>query len=84
MEFPRAHEPEHIAAAQHKEAIEGIVHELAVRAGAEHPHQLARALCLIMEGAYVTRQVTRSEHSSEVARQVADLVIAAHVPAARV
>jgi AcrR family transcriptional regulator len=83
MEFPRAHEPEHIAAAQHKEAIEGFVYELALRAGAENPHQLARALCLIMEGAYVTRQVTRSAHSSEVARQVADLVIAAHVTAAK-
>lgn len=84
MEFPRAHEPEHIAAAQHKEAIEGFVHKLAVKAGAENPHQLARALCLIMEGAYVTRQVTRDARSGEVARQVADLVIAAHVPQASI
>jgi AcrR family transcriptional regulator len=79
LEFPLAHEPAHIAAAQHKQAIEEIVHDLAVLAGASDPRQMARELCLIMEGAYVTRQVTGDKHSINVARRIADLVIAAHV-----
>ena len=33
-----------------------------------------------MEGAYVTRQVTGNKLSIDVARRVADLVIAAHFP----
>jgi len=80
LEFPLPHEPAHIAAALHKKAIEEIVHDLAARAGAADPYQMARELCLIMEGAYVTRQVTGDEHSINVARRVADLVIAAHLP----
>jgi AcrR family transcriptional regulator len=80
LEFPLPHEPAHVAAAQHKQAIEEIVHDLAARAGAADPRALARELCLIMEGAYVTRQVTGDKHSIDVARRVADLVIATHLP----
>jgi hypothetical protein len=82
MEFPLPHDPAHVAAAQHKQAIEEIVHELANLAGAANPRQMARELCLIMEGAYVTRQVTGDKKSIEIARRVADVVIAAHLPAA--
>jgi AcrR family transcriptional regulator len=80
LEFPLPHEPAHVAAAQHKQAIEEIVHDLAAHAGAADPRELARELCLIMEGAYVTRQVTGNKLSIDVARRVADLVIAAHLP----
>src|SRR5262249_46133262 len=80
LEFPLPHEPAHVAAAQHKLAIEEIVQNLASRAGAADPRRLAQELCLIMEGAYVTRQVTGNKRSIDVARRVADLVIAAHVP----
>jgi AcrR family transcriptional regulator len=82
LEFPSPHEPAHVAAAQHKQAMEEIVHDLAARAGATAPRELARELCLIMEGAYVTRQVTGNKQSIDVARRVADLVIAAHLPEA--
>jgi AcrR family transcriptional regulator len=80
MEFPLPHEPAHVAAAGHKHAIEEIVHELATRAGAADPRRLAREMCLIMEGAYVTRQITGDKQSIDVARRIADLVIAAHLP----
>jgi AcrR family transcriptional regulator len=80
LEFPLPHEPAHIAAAEHKRAIEEIVHDLAARAGANDPRAMARELCLVMEGAYVTRQVTGDKLSIEVARRVADRVIAAHLP----
>lgn len=78
LEYPLPHEPAHIAAAQHKQAIEEIVRDLATRAGAADPPQLARELCLIMEGAYVTRQVSGNRQSIEIARRIADRVIAAH------
>lgn len=79
MEFPLPHEPAHVAAARHKQAMEEIVHELAARAGADDPRAMARELCLVMEGAYVTRQVTGSRGSIAVARRVADLIIATHL-----
>jgi AcrR family transcriptional regulator len=82
MEYPLPHEPAHIAAAQHKRSIEEFVCDLAACAGAADPSRLAQELCLIMEGAYVTRQVMGNKQSLEVARRVADLVIATHVPAA--
>ena len=82
MEFPLAHEPAHCAAAAHKRAIEAIVTELAAQAGADVPEKLAQELCLIMEGAYVTRQVTGDPRTIEIARRVADAVIAARLPVA--
>jgi AcrR family transcriptional regulator len=79
LEYPLPHEPAHVAAAEHKREIEEIVRDLAKRAGAADPHQMARELCLIMEGAYVTRQVSGNKESIEIARRIADQVIAAHL-----
>jgi AcrR family transcriptional regulator len=80
MEFPLPHEPAHVAAAQNKQAIEDLVHSVAVEAGAVDPRSLARELCLIMEGAYVTRHVTGNKQTVDIARRVAGLVIAAGCP----
>jgi AcrR family transcriptional regulator len=80
MEFPLPHEPAHIAAAQSKQAIEDIVYGLAVEAGALHPRSLAQELCLVMEGAYVTRHVTGNKQTVDIARRVAGLVIASGCP----
>jgi AcrR family transcriptional regulator len=82
MEFPLPHEPAHRAAAAHKRAIEAIVCELAAQAGADDPEALAQELCLIMEGAYITRQVTDDPRTIEIARRVADAVIAQRLPVA--
>lgn len=80
MEFPLMHEPAHVAAAQNKRAIESIVCGLAERAGASDPRALAQELCLIFEGAYVTRQVTGNQETIEIARRIAERVIAANLP----
>jgi AcrR family transcriptional regulator len=80
MEFPLMHEPAHVAAAGNKRAIEEIIGEIAVRAGAADPKLLAQELCLIMEGAYVTRQVTGNRQTIDIARRVAEGAIARHVP----
>ena len=76
MEFPLPHEPAHVAASQNKQAMEKIVLALAEDAGADDPHALSQELCLIMEGAYVTRQVTGNKDTVNIARRVARLVIA--------
>lgn len=81
MEFPLPHDPAHAAAAKNKAAIEFIVCEIARRAGVSDPPALARELCLIVEGAYVTFQVTGNRQTVEIARSVAHRVIDGHLKA---
>ena len=81
MEFPLPGEPAHVLAARNKHAIEELACRLAEEAGADQPRALAQELCLIMEGAYVTRQVTGNEQTVNIARGVAELVIAARCAA---
>jgi len=76
MEFPLPHEPAHVLATQSKRAIEDFVHILATEAGANDPRGLAQELCLIMDGAYVTRRITSSKSTIDIARRIADHVIA--------
>ena len=80
MEFPLAHEPAHLAAADHKRAIEAIVRDLAAEANADDPAAMAQELCLIIEGAYVTRQVTNDPQTIAIARRVAESVIGKRLP----
>lgn len=75
MEFPLPHEPAHVLAPQSKQAIEDFVHALAVDAGISDPRGLAQELCMLMEGAYVTRQVTGNKNTIDIARRLAQLVI---------
>jgi AcrR family transcriptional regulator len=82
MEFPLQHEPAHVLASQSKDAIEDFVHTLAVDACASNPRRLAQELCLLMEGAYVTKHVTGKENTVEIARRLAQLVIDSHCPCA--
>jgi AcrR family transcriptional regulator len=80
MEFPLLHEPAHVLASKNKQAIEDFVHALALEAGADQPRRLAQELCLIVEGAYVTRQVTGNKQTIDIARGIARIVIASHCP----
>ena len=82
FEFPLPHEPIHVAAVAHKRAIEEMIRELVARAGADDPAGMARQLCLVMEGAYITRQLTGDLRTFEAVRQIADFIIAAHLPEA--
>lgn len=78
MEFPLPHEPAHVAAAKSKQALEDVVTEIAERGRVANPRGLARELCLIIEGAYVTRHVTRNRETIAIARRVAEKVIDGH------
>ncbi len=83
MEFPLPHEPAHVAAGRSKSDIEEIVCAMATEAGAANPRALAQELCLIMEGAYVTRHVTGSRETIAIARRLAARAIENHLGAAR-
>jgi len=79
MEFPLPHEPAHVAAQRSKAGIEEIVRAVAAEAGAADSRALAQELCLIMEGAYVTRHVTGNRETIAIARRLAAQVIEAHL-----
>lgn len=80
MEFPLHHEPAHRAAVQNKRAIEDFICALAGQAGACDPRALAQEVCMIIEGAYVTRQVTGNPQTIAIARRILDRVLAANLP----
>ena len=75
IEFPLRHEPAHQAAAQHERAIEELVHEIAARADVDDPRALARELCLILKGAYITHHITGDPRTFDTARGLANAII---------
>jgi AcrR family transcriptional regulator len=79
MEFPLPHEPAHKAAAQNKQDVEEMVCRIAKEARAADPRALAQELCLIMEGAYVTRHVSSNPETIAIARRVAERAIEGHL-----
>lgn len=81
MEFPLLHDPAHQAAARSKQAFEAVVRGIAAQGGAASPADLAAELCLVIEGAYVTKHVTGNAETLDIARRVGERVIAAHLGA---
>lgn len=75
VQFPQPHDPAHQAAAEHKKDMEDIIRELSGYAGAEDPRAMAEEISLIMEGAYVTRQVTGKPDTSDIARRLIKMVV---------
>lgn len=82
VQFPLPHDPAHIAAAEHKLSMEAIIREIAGYAHASDPAALAQELSLVLEGAYVTRQITGAADTGEVARRIGVLLIERQLPAA--
>lgn len=81
VEFPLAHDPAHVAAAEHKRRMADLIRELAGYAGARDPGALAEEMSLLMEGAYVTRQISREHATAGVGRRLAAMVVDSHLPA---
>jgi AcrR family transcriptional regulator len=79
IEFPLPHHPAHELAARNKQSIEDIVFEVAERAGAARADELAKELCMIMDGAYVARLVTGDPSVIGTARRLADRAIREHL-----
>lgn len=82
VEFPLAHDPAHVAAAEHKAEMALILRDLAMRAGASRPVEMAEELCLLLEGAYVTQQIQRDDGNMRAMRRLVDAVIDRHCPLA--
>lgn len=80
VQFPQPHDPAHEAAARHKRSMESIIRELAGYAGATDAAAFAQEMSLLMEGAYVTRQVTRDAKTKEVAQRMVSRLVAQHIP----
>lgn len=83
VQFPLPHDPAHEVAAAHKQSMEAIIRELAGFAGAADPKALAQELAIVLEGAYVTEQVTRNPGTAQIARRLVTLVVDRHVPPAK-
>lgn len=81
VQFPQAHDPAHEAAAKHKRAMESIIREIAGYAGAANAVAFAQEMSLLMEGAYVTRQVTRDVNTMRVAGRLMKMLVESHLPA---
>lgn len=80
--FPSPHDPAHQAAAQNQATNESIVRELAKAAGLEDADadKLAKELTLLMEGAFVSVQLTGKLDAADIAGDIAHCVIADYLP----
>lgn len=79
VQFPLPHDPAHELAAAHKASMEDILRELAGYAGAADAEALAQELALVLEGAYVTLQVSRNAEIIAVARRLVHSVVGRHL-----
>ena len=75
VEFPMRHDPAHVAAAEHKRAVEALIREIGAFAGADDPDALAQEITLVMEGSYVTRQVSGSAAVAAVGKRLVESIV---------
>lgn len=83
VQFPLPHDPAHQAAREHKQRMEDILREIAGYAGASAPELLAQELALLMEGAYITRQVAPDSNAIDIGRQIAHMLVERRLQAQR-
>lgn len=81
VEYRREGDPANRAAVAHKQAMEGVIRQIAAYAGADDPGALAQEYSMILEGAYVTRSVTRNPEAAKIAGRLARSVVERHLPA---
>lgn len=79
-EFGDAADPLHKLAAEHKAKVMNWLHRLCAKAGAPDAYGLARALCLLKEGAIVTAQVSGEAAAAQTARAVAESLLLQSFP----
>lgn len=79
-EFPLPHDPIHMAASDHKQAMELILRDLSLRARASDPIALSEELAILMEGAYVTQQITHNPRTAQIAKRAAECVLKKYLP----
>ncbi|HEY4547456.1 MAG TPA: TetR/AcrR family transcriptional regulator [Pedomonas sp.] len=80
-EFGDKENPINRAAAEHKRLVLAYIEQLCAQAGAREPRVLAEQLALLKEGAIVTAQVRAMPEAAQTAKQVAEALLDAAVPA---
>ncbi len=76
-EYPEADHPIHATAAEHKRLVRHYLVDLARKAGAADPADLARRLLLVKEGAIVTAHIGGAEGVAQDAKGTAADILAA-------
>ena len=61
-------------------SMEEILRQLAAYAGAKDPVALAREISLVLEGTYVTQQVSGDAGAAEAGRGIVRLLLDKHLP----
>ena len=82
VEFPSPNDPIHRAGSENYEHMTGMIAEIARRAGANDPEQLADELTILIQGALTHRQVRSDNAAAAKARKVAEALINLALPAA--
>ena len=60
--------------------MEDIVRQLAAYAGAPDAPAFAQEFCMVIEGAYVSRQVNRQHDTASIGRRLARMLVDRHIP----
>jgi len=83
VEFPLPHDPVHEAAIEHRQAMELLIRDLALRGGVNEPVAFAEQLALLMNGAFLALQITHDDTPLNAARRLAEMLMDKNVPAER-
>lgn len=81
VEFPQPHHPAHQSARRAKADGIALLADLAERAGAANPGELAEEIDMVIEGALITHQVAPESDICTIARRVAETLMEKHLPA---
>lgn len=79
-EFPDPRDPVHRVAARHFGVAEEEIAKMAAAAGADDPAALAREWVTLMQGATVDRLVRGDDLGAQVARSIAEAILARRLP----
>jgi AcrR family transcriptional regulator len=79
VQFPMLHDPAHRAAAEHKAAMASIFRELAGYAGANDPAKFAEDYSLVLEGTYITQQITGEMRAVDIGRRIGAILVEEHL-----
>jgi AcrR family transcriptional regulator len=77
-EFPDMSHPGHAVALAHKQAVRARLRELAYKAGAHQPDELADSLLLLMDGAFASARMFRHDSPSSRVGHAAHTLIDTH------
>ncbi len=80
-EFPSPHDPVHRAAGEHQLALRSLIRDLAVRANAADPDELADQILVLVEGAIIVRHVIGKTDAAVTGDTMLRILIQKHLPA---